>query len=99
MNVAYCGILNENWTVAPTIYFLNFIILGEATTNWNCMESYWQLTRYATVFSKVNGCLYFLDFISWFVGKLIVGLLHNRIIDFVGILVANIIKCTWGPFT
>ncbi len=33
MNVAYCGILNENWIVAPTIYFLNFIILGEATTN------------------------------------------------------------------
>ncbi len=30
MNVAYCGILNENWTVAPTIYFLNFIILGRS---------------------------------------------------------------------
>jgi hypothetical protein len=33
MNVTYYGILNENWTVAPTTYFLNFIILGEVTTN------------------------------------------------------------------
>ncbi len=32
-DVAYCGMLNENWSVAPIIYFLNFIILGEATTN------------------------------------------------------------------
>jgi len=33
MNVAYCGVLNENWIVAPSIYFLDFIILGEATMN------------------------------------------------------------------
>jgi hypothetical protein len=51
--------------------FLISLYWEEATTNWNCMESYWQLTRYAIVFSKVNGCLYFLDFISWFVSKLI----------------------------
>jgi len=33
MNVAYYGILNENWIVAPSIYFLDFIILGEVTMN------------------------------------------------------------------
>jgi hypothetical protein len=33
MNAIYCGILNENWTIVPIIYFLNFIILGEATMN------------------------------------------------------------------
>jgi hypothetical protein len=33
MNVTYCGILNETWTIARVIYFLNFIILGEATLN------------------------------------------------------------------
>ncbi len=61
MNVTYYGKLNENWTIVPTIYFFNFIILGEATMNWKCMENYWQLAKYAILFSKENSYLYLSD--------------------------------------